>query len=437
MTSLSLQIGGADLHIGDALTALRAMPSNSVDCICTSPPYWGLRDYGAPAVVFGGDIECEHNWQTIVKPAAHGRSDPADTKNDRSATRFAHESDTCQLCGAWRGQLGLEPTIGMFIEHLAEIFRECKRVLKPTGTCWVNMGDSYYTGAGATRSPGGGTQGKEFKGPQTQPNRVPGSCGNLKKKSLIGQPWRLTFAMMDDGWTCRSDIIWEKPSAMPESAKDRPTRSHEYIFMFTKSERYWYDPDAISEKVTGNAHTRGSGINPKAVAGWNTGPGSHCVIEHTKAPDLGGANSRMRKNRVSTNNEPQGLESRMKSIASERLGRGPGWRRKQNESFSSAVSGLVETRNARTVWTIASQPFKGPHFATFPEEVPRRCILAGCPVGGVVLDIFVGSGTTLKVAIENGRKAIGIDVNPSNVPLIKKRLASVTPPLVGILEVAS
>jgi len=374
-----------------ALEGLRALEPESVDCIVTSPPYWGLRDYGVD------------------------------------------------------GQIGLEPTLQEFMGHLAEVFAECWRVLKPSGTMWVNMGDSYCTGAGAARKPGGGTQGKEFQGPETQPNRVPGSCGSLQPKSLIGQPWRLALMLQDAGWILRRDIIWHKPAAMPESCKDRATTSHEYLFHFVKESQYFYDFDAVSEPCTSVeglssaervddaqrafSRRRSTKANPtqgeyrKPVAGWDTGPGDHSVVAHAaKTLDMGGPNSKFRKNRVPGGNSPQSEESRLangRAAATELMGRENSWREQDQPT----------RRNQRSVWTIASEPYKAAHFATFPSEIPRRCIRAGCPPGGVVLDIFAGSGTTLAVALEEGRRAIGIELNPEYCDLIRQRISMVTPSL--------
>jgi DNA modification methylase len=208
----------------------------------------------------------------------------------------------------------------------------------------------------------------------------------LKPKDLVGIPWRLAFALQDAGWYLRSDIIWSKPNPMPESVTDRPTKAHEYIFLLTKSAKYFYNADAIKEAATGNAHARGNGVNPKA-----------------KMP---GANSRVHV--THTGAKPQS---------------------RQNESFSAAVCGLVDERNARTVWTIGTQPYAEAHFATFPEELPRRCIMAGSREGDTVLDPFLGSGTTAAVAVRLGRQYIGIELNEDYAELAKKRIAAETPSL--------
>lgn len=252
------------------------LKDKSVQCVVTSPPYWGLRDYGV------------------------------------------------------NGQLGLEATPELYIANMVQVFREVWRVLRKDGTCWVNMGDSYLA-----------NQGKGFNGQvrQDDANRNTANVvkrpSYLKPKDLCGIPWMLAFALRADGWYLRSDIIWSKPNPMPESVTDRPTKSHEYLFLLTKSQKYFYDAEAIKEPVTGNAHVRGNGVNPKAA----------------------GENSRMYVDR-----DPQHSSAR---------------KSKQNESFSAAVTGLVSERNKRTVWTIATQPYPEAHFATFPEALIVDPIKAG------------------------------------------------------------
>jgi site-specific DNA-methyltransferase (cytosine-N4-specific) len=348
------------------------LADESIHCCVTSPPYWGLRDYGVA------------------------------------------------------GQLGLEKTPEEYIAVMVDVFREVWRVLRDDGTLWLNMGDSYATQGGENTTPQTGPafvnklRGKEVicrskriprigksqnKGNGSSdlpdaPHRSRWGGGNnpaaglLKPKDLIGTPWTLALAMRADGWYLRCDIIWEKKNPMPESVKDRPTRAHEYIFLMTKSERYYYDADAIAEAVEGTAHTRGNGVNPKAmspVSGWAYGAKSHRAIDH---------------------NRPAAHE-----------GAGPKFKIKQNESFSAAINGLVEKRNKRTVWEVNPQPFPEAHFATFPEELIKPCILAGCPAGGWVLDPFIGSGTTALVARNLQCNAVGLELNPAYIEIAKKRLA--------------
>ncbi len=333
------------VHTGDALTVLRMMAPESVQCVVTSPPYWGLRDYGVD------------------------------------------------------GQIGLEPTLAQWLQGLVQVFAEVRRVLRNDGTCWVNMGDAYIT-----RRNGGVGRSSTINGTQTQAQsrmaakqmgKGKRSSGGLNYKDLIGQPWRLAFALQDGGWRLRRDIIWHKSNPMPESCTDRPTTAHEYLFPLSKGERYVYDAAAVRERVTGRSHGRGRGVNPKAVNGWDTGAGGHLVIAHNQRKD-----DRAR---------------------SGRLGRGPGWRSRQNASFSAAVTAVVEFRNRRSVWTIPTSPYRGAHFATFPPKLVEPCILAGCPEGGLVLDPFAGSGTTGAVAIAHGRRFVGIELNPTYADLARER----------------
>jgi DNA modification methylase len=225
-----------------------------------------------------------------------------------------------------------------------------------------------------------------------------GLCG-LKAKDLPGIPWRVAFALQDDGWWLRQDIIWHKPNPKPESVTDRCTATHEYIFMLTKSARYYYDQDAIREPSVS--------AQPKhEVAGWASGPGSHASIDHAKvkvasAAAFGGPNGAMRRKYVPGCSQPTTRPAK-------------------------GVAEVCSTRNCRSVWTIASQPCKESHFATFPEELPRRCIMASTREGDMVLDPFAGSGTTLMVAKELGRNYIGIELNPEYAAMAERRVASVT-----------
>ncbi len=226
----------------------------------------------------------------------------------------------------------------------------------------------------------------------------------LKPKDLIGQPWRLAFALQAAGWYLRSDIIWHKPNPMPESVTDRPTKSHEYIFLMSKSERYFYDLKANKEPVTGNAHKRGNGVNAK-VAGWMNGPGSHKAIDHTRAAQASGA--KYADNGVGFGH---GFDKKRKP------------RYKQNLSFSAAVKDLVPSRNKRSVWSIPTQAFKGAHFATFPEKLVLPCILSGTRPGDLVLDPFAGAATVGLVALKTGRRFVGIELNPVYVEMAEKRI---------------
>lgn len=308
---------------GDSREVLSRLPDESVQCCVTSPPYFGLRDYGV------------------------------------------------------NGQIGLEPTPAEYVANLVALFREVRRVLRADGTLWMNLGDSYANDG----KWGGHTGGKHCKALHCSPIGRNKRYTGLKPKDLIGIPWMVAFALRDDGWYLRKDIIWHKPNVMPESVCDRPTTAHEYLFLLTKSQTYYYDAAAIKEPVTGNAHGRGDGVNPKA-----------------KTP---GANSRIHQDR-----DPQHPKAR---------------KSRQNESFSAAVNGLVNERNKRSVWTVPSAPFRDAHFATYPPDLIKPCIMAGAPAGGVVLDPFAGSGTTGMVALELGRRAVLVELNPEYLKLCEQR----------------
>lgn len=329
---------------GDALTRLRELPDESVQTCVTSPPYWGLRDY--------------------------------------------KQED----------QIGLEKSPQEYVVAIVKVFREVNRVLENNGTLWLNLGDSYATGAGKVGNcPGGGEQGENWKGLSTSPNRLP--IEGLKPKDLIGIPWRVAFALQADGWYLRSDIIWAKPNCMPESVTDRPTRSHEYIFLLTKSRKYFYDADAIKEPCSESTEKR-------------------------VAQDVESQAGSVRANGGAKTNGP------MKAVVSKQRGHS-----RRHDGFNDRWDQMERTgqcsgmRNKRDVWTVAPANYKEAHFATFPPDLIKPCILAGCPVGGTVLDPFAGSGTTGQVALEYGRKFVGIELNPDYVKLIEQRLANTQPGL--------
>lgn len=340
-------------HFGDVRDVLRRMIADGVkvNTIVTSPPYWGLRSY---------------------LPVNHADK--------------VHE-------------IGSEPTLREFIATMTEVMMLARDVLADDGTMWMNMGDCYATGAGKVNTaPGGGTQGERWAGvrgddklpgigPITQPNRMPQP--GLKPKDLAGQPWRLAFALQDAGWWLRQDIIWHKPNPMPESTRDRCTKAHEYIFLMSKSERYYFDQDAILEPVSPNTHARLS-QNVQAQVG--------------SARANGGAK---------TNGNMKAVGRKLADGADAT---------KNNASFDEAMAIMPTTRNKRSVWTVTTESYSGAHFATFPRALIEPCILAGAPAGGVVLDIFMGSGTTAQVAEKLGRQWIGIDIDIRNKVLQDERL---------------
>ena len=330
---------------GDCRDVMRGLIADGVraQCIVTSPPYWGLRDYGVD------------------------------------------------------GQLGLEPTLPEFVAHMVEVFDLCRQLLADDGTLWMNMGDSYAGSRGAAWGPSpASTEARRMTASRRRDDTpIPRSdvrVEGLKPKDLVGQPWRLAFALQDAGWWLRQDIIWHKPNPMPESVRDRCTKAHEYLFLLTRSEKYFYDFGAMQEPVTGNAHARGTGVNPKASpSGWDTGPGGHRTLAG-RYPGTG-----------------VGFGRGFDKVAKPRA--------KQNESFAAAVTGQVETRNRRSVWTIPTQSYEGAHFATFPEALVEPCILAGTKPGDIVFDPFMGSGTVAAVAQRLGRRWLGAELNPDYLPL--------------------
>lgn len=328
----------------DCLTGMLQLPNGSVHCCVTSPPYWGLRDYGVD------------------------------------------------------GQHGLEETPEAFIARQVEVFREVRRVLRDDGTLWVNIGDSYATHA---RKRSTVKDGVLYNPSCTiQQNKV---TGDLKRKDLVGIPWMLAFALRADGWYLRQDIIWSKPNPMPESCKDRCTKSHEYIFLLTKSEKYYYNAAAIATPYKEKTYTT-FGIKSKGY-----GDGAGLIQSENWARDI-----KVRKPKQWKT--PDGWDTGNGSHgAIHKSGRERGYKcTKEEQEFQGA--------NKRSVWTVATKPFKEAHFATFPEELPYTCILAGCPEGGTVLDPYMGAGTTALVARKTGRNFIGFELNPDYLHIADSRL---------------
>jgi DNA modification methylase len=454
------------LYVGDVTDTLRGLPDESVHCVVTSPPYWGLRDYGTGSWA-GGDPDCDH----VKKEPRPGMTDgPAPGYREEFRTgagsrdlAASYYGNTCGKCGATRTdqQLGLEATPDLFVARMVDVFREIRRVLRADGTCWVNLGDSYAQTFHEREGRDTEQQRERFssdeerrkRGDDRNPyargigrrDRTRGIPTGLKPKDLVGIPWRVAFALQADGWYLRSDIIWSKPNPMPESVTDRPTKAHEYVFLLTRSPRYFFDADAVREAASLNTH--GGGVSHVYERDGTTGLRAHSGL-------LAAANR--------------------------------------------AHSG----RNIRSVWEIATQPYPEAHFATFPEALPERCIKAGtsergcCPECGApwerevektavphwkggnkgrgvgdangmtdmshmgrfnwstttlgwrpgcgcdiaspaedmerarkyepvpctVLDPFMGSGTTALVARRLGRRSIGIELNPDYAALCARRL---------------
>lgn len=362
---------------GNCLDILPTLEAQSVQCCVTSPPYWGLRDYGT-ATWEGGESGCGH--VAMEKPPTIGSSSTLGYPSDGGPRRItegnqyhnaykAQYRDQCAKCGARRrdSQLGLEATPEEYVANMVKVFREVWRVLRDDGTLWVNIGDSY-----ASNPASGGKQSALMTGGEHK--RTPQANGyqrplGLKPKDLCGIPWRLAFALQADGWYLRSDIIWSKPNPMPESVTDRPTKAHEYIFLLTKSATYFYDADAIREAAI-----------PQDRMGVAVG---YATPKHRRLFEQGIRVSGAPKNTL------------------------------------NGSSG--DSRNRRTVWTVATQPYSEAHFATFPEDLIKPCIMAGSRVSDTVLDPFAGSGTTGLVATELGRKSVLIELNPAYVAMINDR----------------
>ena len=322
----------ARILIGDARKRLAELPAGSVRTCITSPPYFGLRDYGT-ASWDGGDPECPHTGKPMATKANINRNTGGNDVKNATALEFFRER--CERCGAMRvdSQMGLEETPEAYVEEMVLLFREVWRVLADDGTLWLNLGDSYG-----------------------------------KEKQLQGIPWRVALALQADGWTLRQDIIWAKPNPMPESVTDRCTKSHEYVFLLSKSARYYYDHVAVKE-------------------------------------DSVYTDARLDKGRSVYNGKRDGKE-------------GNGQR---------AFVVVNDKRNRRDVWTIASKPFKGAHFAVMPEALVEPCVLGGSAEGDTVLDPFTGSGTVAVVALQHGRNFVGTELNPEYGQIAKDRITKAAP----------
>jgi DNA modification methylase len=325
--------------VGDARERLAELPANSVQCCVTSPPYWGLRDYG-------------------------------------------HSN-----------QIGLESTPASYVATLVSVFAEARRVLKADGTLWLNLGDSYQNAKGQA---GGVDPKQRARRHGLRPNDV--SISGLKPKDLVGIPWMVAFALRADGWYLRSDIIWSKPNPMPESTQDRPTKAHEYIFLLSKSRRYYYDGAAIREPYAASTLREfAEGYEGQATKSY----------EGTGAQNPSDVKRRIVDKQRGHGRRHAGFNDRWDAMP------------KGEQQMSGA--------NKRSVWTVATHPFPGAHFATYPEALIEPCIRAGSRHGDTVLDPFAGSGTTGVVALKNGRSFVGIELNPDYAEMARRRIGSVSP----------
>ena len=435
-----------EIRQGDAVEQLRLMAPESVHCVLTSPPYWGLRKYG--------------HWemQTVWGDLAHfpgSRRYPGELHLFWLRWRAAERGGvSCRWGCCWIGALGLEPTLDLYISHMVKVFREVRRVLRKDGTVWLNLGDSYASNPSNGR--GGGST---LEGWVPHLSGATRNGAGLKAKDLIGLPWRVAFALQADGWWLRSDIVWAKPNPMPESVTDRPTRAHEFVFLLTNSAAYFYDAHAIREPVA-------------YEDGKSDGTGMVRSVASLESPHFSQA----------AKTDKQRGHSRRHAGLNDR------WDAK------SKAEQRAMGANKRTVWTIATHGFPGAHFATFPEKLIEPCILAGTSAHGVcaecgapgervrertghvnkreaahvldntatktdstgwapvtkatdkwrptcahsavivpdmVLDPFCGSGTTGVVALRHGRSFVGIELNPEYIDLARKRIIADAPLLNG------
>ena len=326
------------IYQGNCIEVLKDFPDESIDCVVTSPPYWGLRDYGTEGVVIGGKEDCDHNFNLKTKKsknqhrAGMAKNEKYQSFKDKEQPDY-YETDVgyCVECNAQKTQLGLEETPEEFVDNLVKVFSEVKRVLKKEGSVWLNLGDSYHN------------------------------------KSLAGIPFRTAFALQSDGWYLRQDIIWHKPNPMPESVQDRCTKSHEYIFLLTKSPKYFYDIAAIRE------------------------PSLQVSIDRSKR--------KMNYRKITPKKTTyEKVQDHTRIVREDHM------------------------RNKRSVWKMKTAALMEAHFAVFPIELPTICIKAGCPEGGIVLDPFFGSGTTGLAAQEQNRHWVGIELNPEYIEIANKRL---------------
>ncbi len=439
---------------GHALDVLRTLPEDSVHCVVTSPPYWGLRAYGTEPQVWGGEPDHSHVWASTEAERGGGSEHPGGSDSSGgSPGAKSHEAqggETC-ACGAWRGELGLEPTPEAFVDHLASVFDEVRRVLRADGTLWLNLGDTYATHpsglVGEKRWRTSTLANRDFTGHE-QAGQMDKRAPGLKPKDLVGIPWRVAFELQQRGWWLRSDCVWAKPNPMPESVVDRPTRSHEYVFLLTKSARYFYDSDAVRTPYT-------CGTMPEIGAKYD-GTATKSFRQY-RAQDASAAKRSM-----------------LRSL----------------EKNGGA--------NLKSAWWVPTQPYPEAHFATFPEAIPEICIRAGTSARGacigcgtpwrreiraeggtigrdwhpdkslsrgrvqgivaagsadgtyrrvdlgfrpgcacgrtetlpsLVLDPFAGSGTVLAVARRLGRRSIGIELNREYVKLARQRASADVPDL--------
>lgn len=340
---------------GHAIEVLKTFPDNVIDCVITSPPYFSLRNYGTDPIIWGGDESCDHDWGEGIRTGQTS----AQTKYQVAKEAFTQTVVAfCSRCGACKCELGGEPTPELFIAHLCDIFDEVKRVLKPIGSCWVNISDTYGGSGGA----GGDYDGGGLR--EGQPKYKGNSC---QAKSLVGIPERFVLEMQERGWIRRNTIIWKKNNVLPSSATDRFTQDFEYFYFFVKNKDNYCFKQMIEPYTAPINRWGGEKMKAEGDSLWDKGTGQTTYRDRSLRPN------------------PEG-------------------------------------RNMRAVWSINTKPSRRKHWASFPPELVRRPIEATCPQDGVVLDPFVGSGTTCRTAYDMGRDYIGIDLSPEFVEISERRL---------------
>ena len=360
-----------EVHQGDAIEKLKEMPEESVDLVVTSPPYYGLRDYGDDVEsIWGGENDCKHEWGTIRKKPRGGNNTEENppgvggnkhTQETRLRGGNGIESNYCSKCGAWKGQLGLEPSPIQFVRNITEICDEIYRVLKPTGSFYLNLGDTYAGGGGVSGKP---DDWEDEHNDEAYPDSVPARNVEFPNKCKMLIPHRVAISLIDNNWICRNDIVWSKPNPMPESVTDRRSKKFEYVFHFVKQQDYYYDLDPIREPYSENSKKR-----------------AEYSFDGTNDYEPGNA-----------------------------------------VGFSEDTVASSDGKNPGDIQEVTTANHSEAHFAVFPQDLIEPHIKSSCPEDGVVLDPFMGSGTTAVVAEKSGRDWIGIDLNKDYVEMSYDRI---------------
>lgn len=386
---------------GHVLEKLKELPNDCVDVVITSTPYWGLRDYGPECTAIWNDnSSCVHEWSNIkqdidnLRLRATPETIVSNNKNTEILTGNTKTSAFCYKCGAWKGQLGLEPSPNLFIEHLGQVFLEIKRVLKPSGSLWLNIGDTYFGGNGKAGRPEGWQDLENAKLSDHAPedfikarNKLRSNWLQPKQKMLI--PARVAIALQDQGWILRNEIIWHKVNHMPCSVRDRLTAAYESIYFFVKSDRYYFNLDAIRKPLLPSSIKR---ISEPAVFKQNGGPKQDLLRAPTSPNDNANKSALIM----------QGLAKRIQRDMA------------NNQNITGA--------NPGDVWSLTTEPLKEEHFAAYPKKLVKRILSCAAPKGALVLDPFTGSGTTLLVAHEMGYDWLGTEIVSKYCDITNKRI---------------